>query len=84
MASGQTQLVAAIQEARKFIQDRKMFYKSNGINHYRPWIVVMMDDNLYLPDQDIDKLSTQILADVHLKKYVLMAIGICELVLQLP
>ena len=42
-ASGQTQLVAAIEKAQEIIDTRKQYYKSQGIPYYRPWIVVMTD-----------------------------------------
>lgn len=75
-ASGQTQLVAAIQEAQKIVADRKVYYTSKGLSYYRPWIVVMTDGDPYPPGQDVDGLSAQIHTDVQNKRYVLMAIGV--------
>ena len=75
-ASGQTQLVAAIQEAQKIVDDRKAYYVSQGLPYYRPWIIVMTDGDPYPPGQDIDGLSAQIHTDISDLKYVLLAIGI--------
>ena len=75
-ASGQTQLVRAIEEAQQVIKDRKDYYKSKGLTYYRPWIVVMTDGDPYPANQDIDGIAQKILEDADAKKYVFFMIGV--------
>lgn len=75
-ASGQTQIVKAIEKAQEIIEDRKQYYKSQGIPYYRPWIVVMTDGDPYPAGQDIDGLAEKIQNDADKKKYVFFIIGI--------
>lgn len=82
-ASGQTQLVSAIEEAQKIVEDRKSYWKSKGIPYYRPWIVVMTDGDPYpIKDyngnviQDIDAIASKVQQDADNKKYVFFMIGI--------
>ena len=75
-ASGQTQLVRAIEEARQVIKDRKDYYKSKGLTYYRPWIVVMTDGDPYPANQDIDGIAQKIQEDADAKKYVFFMIGV--------
>lgn len=75
-ASGQTQLVKAIEEAQQVIIDRKDYYKSKGLTYYRPWIVVMTDGDPYPADQDIDGVAQKIQEDADSKKYVFFMIGV--------
>lgn len=76
VASGQTQLVKAIEKAQEIIEDRKQYYKSQGIPYYRPWIVVMTDGDPYPAGQDVDGLAAKIQDDADHKKYVFFIIGI--------
>ena len=75
-ASGQTQLVRAIEEAQQVIKDRKDYYKSKGLTYYRPWIVVMTDGDPYPANQDIDGIAQKIQEDADVKKYVFFMIGV--------
>lgn len=76
-ATGQTQLVAAIEKAQQIVADRKDYYKSQGIPYYRPWIVVMTDGDPYPEEgQDIDGLAARLQDDAAQKKYVFFIIGI--------
>ena len=75
-ASGQTQLVRAIEEAQQVIKDRKDYYKSKGVTYYRPWIVVMTDGDPYPANQDIDGIAQKIQEDADAKKYVFFMIGV--------
>lgn len=76
VASGQTKIVEAIEKAQSIVEDRKQYYKSQGIPYYRPWIVVMTDGDPYPAGQDIDGIATKIQADADNKKYVFFIIGI--------
>ena len=75
-ASGQTQLVRAIEEAQQVIKDRKDYYKYKGLTYYRPWIVVMTDGDPYPANQDIDGIAQKIQEDADAKKYVFFMIGV--------
>lgn len=75
-ASGQTQLVAAIEKAQEIVEQRKDYYKSKGIPYYRPWIVVMTDGDPYPTGQDIDGIAAKVQDDADKKKYVFFIIGI--------
>ena len=75
-ASGKTQLVKAIAEAQKIVEDRKSYYRAYGLCYYRPWIVVMTDGDPD-SDQDVDAMATQIQqAVVANKKFVFVPIGV--------
>ena len=76
LASGQTQLVAAIEKAQDIINTRKQYYKTQGIPYYRPWIVVMTDGDPYPSGQDINGIAAKIKLDSADKKYVFFIIGI--------
>ena len=75
-ASGQTQLVRAIEEAQQVIKDRKDYYKSKGLTYYRPWIVVMTDGDPYPANQDIDGIAQKMQEDSDAKKYGFFMIGV--------
>lgn len=75
-ASGQTQLVAAIEKAQELVESRKQYYKGQGIPYYRPWIVVMTDGDPYPVGQDVDGIANRIKSDANDKKYVFFIIGI--------
>ena len=75
-ATGQTHLVEAIEKAQSIVEERKKYYKSQGIPYYRPWIVVMTDGDPYPQGQDIDGIATRIQNDADNKKYVFFIIGI--------
>jgi uncharacterized protein YegL len=75
-ASGQTQLIKAIEEAQKVVEDRKAYYKSKGLTYYRPWIVVMTDGDPYPAGQDVDGMARTIQNDADNKKYVFFMIGV--------
>ncbi len=76
VASGQTKIVEAIEKAQSVVEERKQYYKSQGIPYYRPWIVVMTDGDPYPAGQDIDGIAARIQADADNKKYVFFIIGI--------
>ena len=65
-ASGQTQLVRAIEEAQQVIKDRKDYYKSKGLT----------DGDPYPANQDIDGIAQKIQEDADAKKYVFFMIGV--------
>ena len=75
-ASGQTQLVKAIEEAQKIVEDRKSYYRTKGLSYYRPWIVVMTDGDPYPDGQDLDGIAIKIQNDADLKRYVFFMIGV--------
>lgn len=75
-ASGQTQLVKAIEKSQEVVEKRKAYYKSQGIPYYRPWIVVMTDGDPYPAGQDVDGIAATIKTDTTNKKYIFFIIGI--------
>jgi uncharacterized protein YegL len=79
-ASGQTQIVKAIEKAQEIVEQRKSYYKSKGLTYYRPWIVVMTDGDPYPTGQDVDGIAMKIKADSTGKKYVFFIIGIGDAV----
>jgi len=75
-ASGQTQIVSAIERAQQVVEQRKDYYKSKGLTYYRPWIVVMTDGDPYPEGQDLDSIASKIQDDADHKKYVFFMIGV--------
>ena len=74
-ATGTTKMVDGVREGIKSINDRKAWYKNNGLSHYRPFAILITDgwpDN----DQDIEALSQEIREGVDNKHFRFWAFGV--------
>lgn len=74
-ASGSTAMVDAVNAAIEIVADRKQWYRDQGLNYYRPWIILMTDGE---PDegQDVYGIGPRIKKDTEEKRYVFLPIGI--------
>jgi uncharacterized protein YegL len=73
---GVTNLVSGMNKAIELVTDRKNFYKSNGEQYYRPFIVLFTDgaptntaDEIDELDQNIQKLSDE-------KRFIFLPFGV--------
>ena len=73
---GVTNLVAGMNKAIELVTDRKNFYKSNGEQYYRPFIVLFTDgaptntpEEIEELDQNIQKLSDE-------KRFIFLPFGV--------
>ena len=73
---GVTNLVAGMNKAIELVTDRKNFYKSNGEQYYRPFIVLFTDgaptntpEEIEQLDQTIQKLSDE-------KRFIFLPFGV--------
>lgn len=79
-ASGNTHIVAAIEQAQNLIQDRKTYWKSKGMPYYRPYLIVMTDGEPFPQNQDIDGIANAIKSDTASKRYSFVIIGVGDYV----
>jgi len=78
-ASGNKKMREAILHAIDIVESRKQFYRSNGIDYYRPWILLITDG--YSTDMDvIDSMWNEVVKAVHEgdanKKFLFWAVGV--------
>lgn len=78
-AQGCSLLVPALEKAQEIIKNRTNQYKSLGISHFRPWIIVITDGDPYPNGQDIGGIASKIKIDVNNKKYLFVIIGIGDI-----
>lgn len=73
--SGQTRLVAGLQEALDTLDARKATYKSNGIAYYRPWLFLMTDGE---PTdlENIEPVRARLVKDVTNKRVAFFPVGV--------
>jgi len=74
-AQGTTKLVDGVRTAINFVEARKDWYRKNGLDYYRPHIVLMTDG---APDdgQDIAGLAQEIKIGGQGKHFVFMPVGV--------
>ena len=73
--AGSTKLVDGIRVAIKKVEDRKQWYRNNGIGFFRPWIV-LMTDGYPDPGQDIDGLANEIKIGHKGKHFAFLPMGV--------
>jgi uncharacterized protein YegL len=73
VASGDTPMGAAIQNAVALIAERKAVYKANGIGYYRPWIFMLTDG---APTDDVSAATATIREGEASKSYMFFAVGV--------
>lgn len=70
-----TETVKAIEFAMEEVVKRKRRYDQTGQCYYRPWIVLMTDDNPTSPQSEIDRIAPKLLKEVKEKHFSM--IGVC-------
>jgi uncharacterized protein YegL len=74
-ATGTTKLVAGVNLAIKKVADRKDFYRKNGLNHYRPFIILMTDGAPDESAQEIKGLAQEIKQGAEARKFTFWTVG---------
>lgn len=67
---GTTNLVSGMNIAMSMVEDRKSFYKANGEQYYRPYIVLITDGEPTNTSDEIDALDAEIQSKSDEKRFV--------------
>jgi len=70
---GVTSMGSALTVALNAIEERKQVYKANGIQYYRPILMVISDG---LPTDSVDEVSRRLKEEIELKKLTFMPIAV--------
>lgn len=73
VASGDTPMGAAIQNAIGLVSQRKATYKGNGIGYYRPWLFLMTDG---APTDDVTAAASAVREGEASKSFSFYAVGV--------
>jgi uncharacterized protein YegL len=73
VASGDTPMGAAVQNALHLVSERKATYKANGIGYYRPWLFLITDG---APTDDITAAAAAIREGEASKSLMFYAVGV--------
>ena len=73
---GTTNLVAGMNKAIEIVSDRKSFYKSNGEQYYRPFIVLFTDGDPTNTPEEIEQLDQTIQQMSDEKRFVFLPFGV--------
>jgi len=73
---GVTNLVAGMEKAIELVEERKTFYKANGEQHYRPFIVLFTDGAPTNSAEEIEAIDLKIQTMSDNKKFVFLPFGV--------
>ena len=73
VASGDTPMGAAIQNAIELVAERKATYKANGVGYYRPWLFLITDG---APTDDVRAATAAIREGEASKSLLFYAVGV--------
>lgn len=73
---GTTNLVAGMNKSMELVEDRKKFYKSNGEQYYRPFIVLITDGAPTNTAEEIEQLDQTIQQKSEEKRFVFLPFGV--------
>jgi uncharacterized protein YegL len=73
---GTTNVVAGLNKAMEIVEDRKQFYRSNGEQFYRPFIVLFTDGAPTNTPEEIEALDLKIQQMADNKKFVFIPFGV--------
>jgi len=73
VASGDTPMGAAIQNAVTLVANRKGVYKANGIGYYRPWLFLITDG---APTDDVTAAVAAVREGEASKSFLFYAVGV--------
>jgi uncharacterized protein YegL len=75
---GTTNVVSGMRSAMQIIEDRKVFYKSNNEQYYRPFICLITDGIPTNTPEEIDALDNEIQQMADNKKFIFIPFGVGE------
>ncbi|HSV76148.1 MAG TPA: VWA domain-containing protein [Bacteroidales bacterium] len=75
-ADGDTDIAGGVQEAMQLIEARKAWYKGQGLQYYRPYIIIMTDGLPTSSQKDLEKMRSDISKGVSEKKFNVWAFGV--------
>ena len=73
---GVTNLVAGMEKAIELVEERKTFYKANGEQYYRPFIVLFTDGAPTNSAEEIEAIDLKIQTMSDNKKFVFLPFGV--------
>jgi uncharacterized protein YegL len=76
VSGGTTNVVAGMNKAMEEVEERKRFYKANGEQYYRPFIVLFTDGAPTNTAEEIETLDQQIQARSDEKRFVFLPFGV--------
>jgi len=76
IVGGITNVVAGMNKAMEIVEERKQFYRSNGEQFYRPFIVLFTDGAPTNTPEEIETLDQQIQQMADNKKFVFIPFGV--------
>jgi len=76
VSGGTTNVVAGMNKAMEEVEERKRFYKDNGEQYYRPFIVLFTDGAPTNTAEEIETLDQQIQARSDEKRFVFLPFGV--------
>ncbi len=76
-AGGGTSIVKGVRKSMQMIESRKNFYKLQGMNYHRPYIILMTDGYPYRDsDEELSQLAQDIAQGAINKKFFFWAFGV--------
>lgn len=72
---GMTKLVDGVRAAIQKVEDRKAWYRNNGVPYYRPWIV-LITDGFPDPGQDVEGLKADIKSAEKRKQFAFLPMAV--------
>ncbi len=73
LASSDTPMGRAIEEAIALVNDRKLLYRESGIGYYRPWIFLITDG---APTDSVEVASASVQLGEEGKSFMFYAVGV--------
>lgn len=73
LASSDTPMGRAIEEAIALVTDRKLLYRESGIGYYRPWIFLITDG---APTDSVEVASASVRLGEEGKSFMFYAVGV--------
>mgnify|MGYP001082133764 CR=1 FL=1 len=73
-AGGKTLMKQGLESAIRMVNTRKAWFKTMGLQYYRPYIILITDGSPW-PDKSMDDLPDYILKQIEDKRFIFQAFG---------